>query len=94
MTYLSLFSETDRQSAIKELNCLGVCLDAAATHLMNGEFKKAAICHENIARSLHELETLKNKKQMKDKAWLLLKQIEGERQQRFLLHKMEVNIYE
>lgn len=34
----------------------------AVKHMMHGEFSKVAVCHENIARSLHELQKLRNEK--------------------------------
>lgn len=83
-----MFLEADQEKAKKELDCYGYLLNNAIENLLNGEFSKAAIYHENIAHSLRELERMKNTKKMHDEACLLLKQIEGRRQQDELLEKL------
>lgn len=85
---LSMFLETDQEKAKKELDYYGYLLNNAIENMLNGEFSKAAVYHENIANSLRELERMKNTKKMHDEAWLLLKQIEGKQQQEELLEKL------
>ena len=66
MTNLSMFLQSDQKRATQEIDCYGYLLKNAIEHLANGEYGKAATYHENIARSLHELQALKNSKDMDD----------------------------
>lgn len=83
MTNLSMFLQADQDRAKKELDCFDYLMMNAIEHIAKGDFGKAAVFHENIARSLHELQALKNSKIMDD-------QIKEHQQ----LNKMPVNIYE
>lgn len=65
---MDLFLEKDRKEANKELDCYNDCMYRAIEHLSKGEFKEASIQHENMARSLAELQKLKNAKEQHDKA--------------------------
>ncbi|GGB61356.1 hypothetical protein GCM10011409_43260 [Lentibacillus populi] len=83
-----LFLKQDKERSEKELDCYGYCLDQGIVHFLNTEFGKAAAYHENIARSLWELQRMKNSKEMDDQAWMMLKQIEAQQQQEELLNKL------
>src|SRR5690606_42038266 len=65
-----------------------------ALPILQADFDKAAAYHENIARSLKELGRMKKVKEKHDRDWLKYKQIEADRQQKELLYKVPVNIYE
>lgn len=107
MTNLSMFLKSDQDRASKELDCFDYLMMNAIEHIAKGEFGKAATYHENMARTLHELQTLKNSKLMDDQIEEQ-KQLEEEQQQRVKmmidrieeqkaqanLYKLPVNIYE
>lgn len=78
----------------KEVDCYNYCLKIAKKHFKNGEISKAIAYHENIIRSLKEINRIKESKKLHDQAWLLLKQIESDKQHKELLYRMKVNIYE
>ncbi|WAA10816.1 hypothetical protein [Fervidibacillus albus] len=77
---LSIFLESDQERASREIDCYGYLLVHALGAVAKTEFSKAAIYHENIVRSLRELQHLKNEKRFYEFAADLLKRIE-ERQQ-------------
>ena len=52
----------DVKAAIKEIECYGYCLSEAARHFEEENYKFAALYLENAARSLKELERLKEEK--------------------------------
>lgn len=87
-----LFLQEDKEREEKELNCCGYCINNANQHYRHTEFEKAAVYHENIARSLRELQSMKNKKEMMDGAWLMLKQMESDQQQEQLLNELRSRI--
>lgn len=83
-----LFLQEDKEKAEKELDCCGYCINNANQHYRHTEFEKAAVYHDNIARSLRELQAMKNKKEMTEAAWLMWKQIEADRQQDYLINEL------
>lgn len=84
----SMFLKSDQESANRELDCYGYCMSVAIEHFMNGDFEKAALYHENIIRSLHELQKMKNDKMAYDKAALIWEQIRADQYQKELLVKL------
>lgn len=88
---LSMFLELDQEEAKKLLNAYDYNHMNALEKTAQGNFLDAAIYHRNVAHQLEQLQALKNNKDQVD---LILKQIEGERAQKALLHKLQVNIYE
>ena len=89
-----MFLEIEQEKANKEIDCYGYLLKKAIELMAKGEFGKAAIYHQNITRSLEELDRMKRNKQTSEEVNLLLKQIQSDQQQKQLLFKMAVNIYE
>lgn len=90
---MKLFLDMDEERANKELDCYGDCLATGIENFMETDFEKAALEHENIARSLKELARLKERKIEMDTAAYYLNQINEEEKRRLLFH-LEVNIYE
>jgi hypothetical protein len=88
------FLEKDRGKATEEFDCYSDNYMRAIEHMGKGQLGKAATSYENIARSLHELQNLKNSKETHDKAWFMLKQIEPDRTLRELVHKQLVKAYD
>ncbi|WP_096269473.1 hypothetical protein [Paucisalibacillus globulus] len=89
-----LFLQEHQDKADKEQDCYGYLLLESIGLYMQADFDKAAAYHENIARSLKELGRMKKVKEKHDRDWLKYKQIEADRQQKELLYKVPVNIYE
>lgn len=89
-----LFLKSDQEKANKELDCYGYLLNKGIELFMQADFDKAAVYHENIARTLKELGRMKNKRETHDRAWFLLKQIEAEQIRRELIHLLKVNRYD
>ena len=73
---LSIFLKSDQDKAKRELDCYGYLQKQAIELLAAGEFGMAARYHENIARSLDELQHMKNSKQAVDEAKSLLREVE------------------
>jgi len=80
-----MFLNTDL--ADEEKDCYGYCMQQAIEYFMQGEFEKAAIYHENIIRSLKQLERLKREKEDYKRLQLILKQMEGDQQMAVLSAK-------
>jgi hypothetical protein len=89
-----LFLDKDQVSAKKELDCYEYLLNEGLASFIEADFEKAAAYHENIVRTLKELARMKKEKEELNRAWLLFKQIDGERQQKELLYSLQVYIYE
>ena len=68
MPNLDLFLDKHQDEAKQELDCYEYLMKNAIGHMLHAEFSKAAAYHENIARSLHELQKLKNEKVAYDQA--------------------------
>jgi hypothetical protein len=83
-----MFLDKHKTQAENEQDCFAYNLNLAIEQYHEGNFKKAAVYLENATRSAWELDSLSNHKKADDQAWLILKQIEGKRQQKELLHKM------
>lgn len=79
-----MFLNKDQEKAKTKLGFYNYLLTIAIEYIAKGEFGKAAACHEHIAIVLDEIQELKLNK---TKVNLVLKQFEGERQQRELLEK-------
>lgn len=84
---LSMFLEHHQNEAQKEIDAYGYMLKQAIEHMANGEFKKAAIYHENITRSLNELQHLKNTKETHEEINLKLSQIKGDKDRMEMLRR-------
>lgn len=65
MKVKQLFMNEVTDQAVEELDCYGYCLDEAIVRFMQGKFDEAAAYHENIARLLRELESLKSRSEAK-----------------------------
>lgn len=63
-----MFLDKHEEQADKEKDCYGYCMAQAIEHFAHADFEKAAIYHENIVRSLRELQALKNEKLQVDKS--------------------------
>lgn len=68
MHNLNLFIEKHQEQANQELDCYAYLMKKSIDHFILSEFGKAAAYHENIARSLRELQRLRNEKQTYDQA--------------------------
>lgn len=79
------FLPSDRESAVKELDCYNYCMMQAIEHVANNRFDKAAVYHENAARSLRALSKIKK---ANDQARFILGQLKSERDQIILISKM------
>lgn len=84
---LSMFLESDQQRAGNELEQYNYLMTNALSLMAQGEFRKAAIYHQNIVQSLESLQELRNTKQQID---LALKRIQGDREMIDLLRKLGV----
>lgn len=71
---LILFLEKHQDEANQELDCCAYLMKKSIDHFTVSEFGKAAAYHENIARSLHELQCLRNEKQTYDQAIEIIKE--------------------
>lgn len=85
---LSMFLPADQEQAKRELDSWGYSLKNAMEYQIKGDFKGAIVHLENAKRSLSELDTLKNQKEMDEQVWLIVKQIEGSRQHKELIQKL------
>ena len=72
---LSIFRESDQERASREIDCYGYLMVKALGHVAKAEFAKAAVYHENIVRSLKELQRLKDEKEYFDEAKDLIRKI-------------------
>jgi len=81
MKLQNLFLPKDIVMAGKELDCYGYCLNKSVEHFLNADFGRAAAYHENIARSLMELQRMKEDKRVDDQARYILSQIEARQHQ-------------
>ncbi|MDY0396812.1 hypothetical protein ACFSMW_14795 [Virgibacillus halophilus] len=86
-----MFLASDQEKADREMDCYGYCLKIAIEHYMRGDFAKAAAYHENIIRSLRELENMVRWKQMHVEAMELLNQMEI-KQQQSLAERLEMGM--
>lgn len=59
---LQMFLEDEQEKAEQELDCYGYCMSQAIESKLKGEFHRAAMWHENMRRSLNELEIMKQNK--------------------------------
>ena len=75
-----MFLDKHKEQAENEQDCFSYNLNLAIEQYHEGNFKKAAIYLENATRSARELNSLTNHKKADDKAWLILKQLEGNEQ--------------
>lgn len=73
---LSIFLESDQERASREIDCYGYLMVKAMGYMAKTDFAKAAAYHENIARSLKELQRLKTEKEFYDKVKTILKEIQ------------------
>lgn len=84
---LSMFLESNQSQAKSELSQYDYLMVCALQHFAKGEFKKAAIYHQNIVQTLGNLQELKNTKEQVD---LTVKQINGDREMLELLRNLGV----
>ncbi len=83
-----MFKKSDQDEARKLLDAYDYNMKNAINHVLQGNFDKASVYHQNMAHTLDQLQQLKNSKKMEDEAWLLLKQLQGEQQQKEFLHRI------
>lgn len=88
------FLDSDQEKAERQLECFEYLAEQGDAHFDSRNYGKAASYYENAARSLRELDRMQEEKRLYDEAWFLLKQIKAEQQQKQLLYKLQVNIYE
>lgn len=74
------FLPNDQVKAQRELDCYGYFMKLAIEQFMSGNFEKSAKHHENMARSLRELERLKENKRTFDKFIDLIKKAQHNQQ--------------
>lgn len=74
------FLKDDEKRAQREIDCFNYCSLIAEQKFLQDEFEEAAKYYENATRSLHELDRMKQAKLAVDQAWLILKQLDGQRQ--------------
>lgn len=86
---IDLFTKEDVAKALDEMHCSSYCMRVACTHFENNEFEKAAKYHENIIRSLRELQRMKDRKEMEDKKQQLFVQIESIHLQNRLIRRLK-----
>lgn len=73
---LSMFLESDQDAASREIDCYGYLMVKALGYVAKSDFAKAAAYHENIARTLKELNRLKTEKEFYVKVKELLAEIQ------------------
>lgn len=88
----TMFLKSDQESANRELDCYGYCLNNAIENFLKGDFEGAIRQHENIIRSLYALERMKQDKKAYDKAALIWEQIRADQYQKELLVKLRGQI--
>lgn len=77
--YIDNFMPKHITRSRKEFDCMSDSLNESTNCLDNDEFGKAATHLENAARSLHELQRMKNERQTFDEAKELLEKAKGVR---------------
>lgn len=85
---IELFTKEDIAKALDEIHCSSYCMRVACRHFENNEFEKAAKYHDNIIRSLRELQRMKDKKEEDDRAWVMLRQLDSEQQKEQLINDL------
>jgi hypothetical protein len=70
----------DQDRAQKEIDCFNYCSNIGEQAFIQMDFAKSAAYFKNATRSLHELDRMKQAKISVDKAWLILKQLDGQQQ--------------
>lgn len=88
MKLSNLFLPKDLVKAGKELDCYGYCLNQSIEHFLNADFGRAAAFHENITRSLRELQRMHEDKRVDDQARYILSQIEARQHQEGLHNRL------
>lgn len=82
---LSMFLQSDQEQAGNELNQYNYLMSNAIEHMAQGEFRKAAIYHQNIVQTLNSLQELRNTKGEID---LAMKQLNGDKEMVELARKL------
>lgn len=65
------------EEAGKNLDRYGYCLDNGIAHFLRSDFEKAAAYHEEIARSLHDLQRMKDNRLRAEEAVDILQRIKA-----------------
>ncbi|MGJ9460321.1 hypothetical protein [Oceanobacillus sp. CF4.6] len=86
------FLLADKERAEKEIDCFECCTEQADSNFEIGNYAVAAAYYENATRSLKELARMQEEKKLYDKAWFLLKQIEGQQQVNKTIAAMRLGI--
>lgn len=76
-----MFLDKDKENALKEVECYHYSNRLAIKAVDEHKYKNAIAHHQNMIRSLEELQRHKNKKQTTDH---ILKQIESEQQMEYI----------
>ena len=71
---LSVFRDIDQEQAQKELNCFHYLVQGAQQAAKENEFNKSIAFLENAIRSLNELQSMKEEKEIRDKTAEILSQ--------------------
>lgn len=75
--FVDNFMPKDVARSKKEFDCMKDSMDKHKEFMGNDDFGKAAINLENAARSLHELQRMKNERQTFDEVKELLEKAKG-----------------
>lgn len=84
----SMFLVKDQDKADNELDSYGINLNLAIESFLKGNFEDAISYHENVIRSLYELNKIKNNKRIHDKVQFILDQIKAERDKYQLIEEL------
>ena len=74
MSSLSVFRDIDREQAQKELDCFYYLIQGSQQAAKENEFSKSIAFLENAIRSLNELQSMKEEKEIRDKTAEILSQ--------------------
>ena len=81
-----IFKVSDQEQAQKELNCFFYLLDGAKQAAKENEFNKSIAFLENAIRSLNELQSMKEEKEIRDKTAEILSQADPITIEKFRRH--------
>lgn len=82
------FLKDDQERAQKEIDCFNYCSSLGEKSFTERNYAESAAYFKNATRSLIALDNMKQAKISVDKAWLILKQLEGQQQVDELLKGM------
>lgn len=72
------FLDSDKESAVKEMNCIVHCTQKARKAFIKGNYKEAARYYYNASRSFEELDRMQLTKQVTEDQWFRIESMRGQ----------------